>query len=141
MKTKYYIFNLMFASYESQILILEGNSINEIVEKYEELKDCNIKDFNYNPKTDIDKFTYLNTYDNPLFKNGSVNFRNKSYENHEVFNNDYEILLKNCPNCNEGYNKGVSGKLFIKTKNEFYDWIEIYGDFPENYKFSDGHSG
>ena len=56
MKTKYFIFNLLFADYESQILILEGNSINEIVEKYEELQDCKIKDFNYNPKDDIDKF-------------------------------------------------------------------------------------
>lgn len=137
MKTKYFIFNLLFADYESQILILEGNSINEIVEKYEELQDCKIKNFNYNPKNDIDKFSYLNTFDNSLFKSESVDFRNKNYKNHEVFNNNYETLLLNSKYTTQG----VSGELFLETNEEFYDYFEIYGNFPKNYKFSDGHSG
>ena len=137
MKTKYFIFNLLFADYESQILILEGNSINEIVEKYEELQDCKIKDFNYNPKDDIDKFSYLNTFDNLLFKRESVDFRNKNYKNHEVFNNNYETLLLNSKYTTQG----VSGELFLETNEEFYDYFEIYGNFPKNYKFIDGHSG
>jgi len=137
MKTKYFIFNLLFADYESQILILEGNSINEIVEKYEELQDCKIKDFNYNPKNDIDKFSYLNTFDNLLFKNENVDFRNKNYKNHEVFINDYETLLLH----SKYKTQGVSGELFLETNEEFYDYFEIYGNFPKNYKFIDGHSG
>ena len=139
MKTKYYIFNLMFGSYESAVHILKGETIDEVVKNNEELQDCNIRDYNYNPETDIDKFSYMNEYSNPLFTN--ISFRGDEYKTHPVFDNDYETLLKNDPNCNDGYNKGISGKLFIETKNEFYDWIEIYGDFPENYKFSDGHSG
>ena len=140
MKTKYYIFNLMFGSYESAIYIFKGSSIDEIVKNNEELQDCNIRDYNFNVEENINKFSYLNNYKNPLFE-GGVNFRNDSYKSHSVFENDYETLLKNDPNCNSGYNKGVSGKLFLETNEEFYDWVEIYGDFPENYKFSDGHSG
>mgnify|MGYP003614596533 FL=1 len=129
----------MFGSYESAVHIFKGETIQEIVNNNEELQDCKIKDFNYNPETDIDKFSYMNEYRNPLFTN--ISFIDDTYKSHPVFENDYKTLLKNDPNCNNGYNKGVSGKLFIKTKNEFYDWIEIYGNFPENYKFSDGHSG
>ena len=139
MKTKYYIFNLMFGSYESAIHIFKGKTIEEIVKNNEELQDCNIRDYNYNPKTDVDKFDYMNEYRNPLFTN--ISFSDDSYKSHPVFNNDYETLLKNCPNCNDSHNKGVSGKLFLKTNKEFYDWVEICGDFPENYRFSDGHSG
>ena len=136
MKTKYFIFNLMFGSYESAIHIFKGETIKEIVENNKELQDCNIKNFNYNPKNNIDKFVYLNNYNNPLFK-GGVDFNGNFYKNHEVFNNDYKTLLKNT----KEFEKGVSGELFIVTDDEFYDWIEIYGNFPENYKFSDGHSG
>ena len=50
MKTKYFIFNLMFGSYESAIHIFKGETIKEIVENNKELQDCNIKNFNYNPK-------------------------------------------------------------------------------------------
>ena len=141
MKTKYFIFNLMFGSYESAVHIFKGETIDEIVKNNEELQDCKIKNFNYNPETDIDKFSYLNNHNNILFKPETVDFRDGSYKSHSVFNNDYETLVKNNPNCNNGYNKGVSGKLFLETNEEFYDWVEIYGDFPENYKFSDGHSG
>lgn len=139
MKTKYYIFNLMFGSYESAVHIFKGETIQETVNNNEELQDCNIRDYNYNPETDIDKFDYMNEYRNPLFE--KVSFKDDKYKSHPVFENDYSTLLKNDPNCNNSYNKGVSSKSFIKTKNEFYDWIEIYGDFPENYKFSNGHSG
>lgn len=137
MKTKYFIFNLMFGSYESAVYIFKGETIQEIVDNNEELQDCKIKDFNYNPKNDIDKFSYLNTFDNLLFKNETVDFRNKNYKNHEVFINDYETLLLH----SKYRTQGVSGELFLETNEEFYDWVEIYGDFPENYKFSDGHSG
>ena len=141
MKTKYFIFNLMFGSYESAVHIFKGETIQEIVNNNEKLQDCNIRDFNFNVEENIDKFSYLNNHNNILFKRETVDFRNDSYKSHPVFENDYETLLKNDPNCNNGYNKGVSGKLFIETKNEFFDWIEIYGDLPENYKFSDGHQG
>ena len=140
MKTKYFIFNLMFGSYESVVHIFKGETIDEIVKNNEELQNCNIRDYNFNVEENINKFSYLNTYKNPLFEGGVI-FRNDSYKSHSVFENDYETLLKNDPNCNSGYNKGVSGKLFLETNEEFYDWVEIYGDFPENYKFSDGHSG
>ena len=140
MKTKYFIFNLMFGSYESAVHIFKGETIDEIVKNNEELQNCNIRDYNFNVEENINKFSYLNTYKNPLFEGGVI-FRNDSYKSHSVFENDYETLLKNDPNCNSGYNKGVSGKLFLETNEEFYDWVEIYGDFPENYKFSDGHSG
>ena len=140
MKTKYFIFNLMFGSYESAVHIFKGETIDEIVKNNEELQNCNIRDYNFNVGENINKFSYLNTYKNPLFEGGVI-FRNDSYKSHSVFENDYETLLKNDPNCNSGYNKGVSGKLFLETNEEFYDWVEIYGDFPENYKFSDGHSG
>ena len=140
MKTKYFIFNLMFGSYESAVHIFKGETIDEIVKNNEELQNCNIRDYNFNVEKNINKFSYLNNYNNPLFEGGVI-FRNDSYKSHSVFENDYETLLKNDPNCNSGYNKGVSGKLFLETNEEFYDWVEIYGDFPENYKFSDGHSG
>ena len=140
MKTKYFIFNLMFGSYESAVHIFKGETIDEIVKNNEELQNCNIRDYNFNVEENINKFSYLNTYKNPLFEGGVI-FRNDSYKSHSVFENDYETLLKNDPNCNSGYNKGVSGKLFLETNEEFYDWVEIYADFPEKYKFSDGHSG
>ena len=139
MKTKYFIFNLMFGSYESAVHIFKGETIQEIVKNNEELQDCNIRDYNYNPEIDIDKFSYMNNYHNPLFTN--ISFRDDKYKTHPVFDNDYETLLKNSPDYNNGYNKGVSSKFFLKTNKEFYDWVEIYGNFPENYKFSDGHSG
>ena len=130
----------MFGSYESAVHIFKGETIDEIVKNNEELQNCNIRDYNFNVEKNINKFSYLNNYNNPLFEGGVI-FRNDSYKSHSVFENDYETLLKNDPNCNSGYNKGVSGKLFLETNEEFYDWVEIYGDFPENYKFSDGHSG
>lgn len=133
---KYYILNLMFGDYESSIHIFKGESIKEIIENNEELKNCKIKDFNYNPKLKLDKFNYLNDYNNPLFKK-DFSFSDNSYKNHIVFNNSYEILLKNASR----YEKGVSGELFLQTNKPFYDWIEIYGNFPKNYKFSDVHSG
>jgi len=120
---KYYIFSETNGSYSYTIFIIQGNSIEECITKEPDLKAWKIKDYNYNPKDDIDLFTY-NMYnkERPFIK---------EYYNQLALDAD-----------DRSKQKGISMNTYLTTETRgWLDYIELYGDLPNNYLFTDGHDG
>lgn len=131
----------MFGCYSYTVIIVEGNSIEEAILKCSDLNNCFIKGYNYDPKNDIHKFHYLNDCGNKKkYPNGQPRDYKNDIETNKLFDKTYEELISLC--VDYGPMKGISGELFLETNKEgWFDWIELYGNLPNGYEFSDGHDG
>jgi hypothetical protein len=143
---KYYIFSEMFGNYSYQICIIEAKTLKESFKKLvkslglENKDNLKVRDYNYNPKLDPNRRITIDFNDKDLF----------TKEEHKIINdwndtkiqwliNNYDRVLNH---SHYAMKEGISKIKYLETNEEgWFDWIEVYGDLPENYIFSDGHDG
>lgn len=142
----------MFGEYSYSIIILQKDSFEEACktllcpdrQNSDGSVEINrkIREWNYSPFNDIDKFNYLNDHGERKFPNGrNYNLHKKEErENHPIFLKSYLELI-DLDNINN-IQKGVSGATFISTNERgWYDWIEADINVPVGYYYCDGHDG
>lgn len=135
----YYIFSEMNGCYSYEIIIVEANSLQEAINKAD-IANRKVRDHNYDPKLDPDKGITENWESRHLFteeEHKILGVRDSNKVNWLI--NNYDRMLEH---SHYACQQGISGNQFLRTNVEgWFDWIEMYGNLPDGYKYKDGHGG